>query len=64
MTDHCPLCNYRISNWELATNKVVILSQGYFHKSCLQDYKLKYGKDHEAMKGVGKETRKSIYGGQ
>jgi hypothetical protein len=46
MKDECPVCTFYVSNWQEATNKTIRVNGQIYHKSCLIDYKLRYGKDY------------------
>lgn len=45
MENVCPLCKCRISNWMMASNKAEFIGKTLFHKSCLEDHKLRTGVD-------------------
>ena len=50
---YCRLCLVRISDWMIESGKVLIIrhdpcllrSDDAYHKACLIDFKLKYGRD-------------------
>lgn len=44
----CPLCNHRVSEWEVKHDKLQVAGGTLCHKSCLIDYKLKHGFPYRA----------------
>lgn len=38
---HCPLCHHRISHWEWANGKTILVNEKQVHKSCLMYYNVK-----------------------
>ncbi len=41
----CPICHHYLSEWEINAGKTSMMEAVRVHTSCLQDYKLKYGKE-------------------
>lgn len=39
----CPICELRISQWMMG--KTTLFGEHHVHNSCLQDFKLRHGKD-------------------
>jgi hypothetical protein len=37
--ENCPLCDKRVSNWEIAGGKVVIIDGKILHRACVMDNK-------------------------
>lgn len=46
---NCPICRHRISQWEINTGKTEeygkVLCPLIVHRSCLMDFKSRYGRD-------------------
>lgn len=43
MTNECPLCKHRVSDWQMACGKTTVIKDQVYHKSCLIDYELRTG---------------------
>lgn len=46
MKDICPICQCRIGDWSNAIGKTAIVKGQVCHTFCLQDFKLKHGKEY------------------
>ena len=51
MTNYCPLCKVRVSNWMMACDKTQIINGEIYHKSCLIDHELRTGRKLGAENG-------------
>ena len=41
MTNECPVCGKRVSDWESASGKTLVVNGKLYHKSCLEGVTIK-----------------------
>lgn len=44
---NCPICDLRVNEWEVTSAKTQVVESKQVHKSCMTDFKLRYGWDWE-----------------
>ena len=44
MRNECELCKRRISDWQMANGKCILIEQYLLHQECLADFYLRHGK--------------------
>ena len=49
MTNVCPLCKHRVSEWMMASGKTEEVGNEIVHKSCAIDYKLRMGVEYRDL---------------
>lgn len=50
--DVCVLCTKRVSNWEMACGKTVIVNDQVTHKACLMDHDISIAELEKRLKRV------------
>lgn len=53
----CPLCEARLSEWEVRHDKTEVVDGDTVHKSCLIDYQLRMGLDYRLVRQRVREAR-------
>ncbi|HEX5429846.1 MAG TPA: hypothetical protein VFX17_02070 [Patescibacteria group bacterium] len=43
---HCAICEKRVSDWMMACGKTLIIDGQIVHKACVEDYRVKTGKNY------------------